>query len=451
MDKKKIIILVVALVVVIVGVLVVGLFMKNGKDEDKVESVITLDINPSMELEITKKGKVASIQSLNEESDKFIDHSLEGKPVEEVFYAIVKKAKEEHLVEDGELTIIVGMEKSDKSIEDKLREACNKNEIGSKIVIPKITEEAKREAQGYGVTPAKAAYILEVIGDNEELHFDDLKNKSSRELMEMKETGKYCDHGYVLRGDVCEKVAKEEKPTEGKTCPEGYEDVNGQCRKIGPFKDELYCEEGFTLSDGKCSGEVAQAAKASCDKGTYNAGSGKCEESTKVGEGTKKCERSEDKLLANGRCASPKMGAQFDDPEGTIVPATECCSGDTWVPDSSSPNRGWCYNMSGDRDAVVTCPSGQTVKDGACYTVTTSDAKYSCSDGTLNGSKCMVIKESKALTKHGCEEGYSLHQDRVCVSDTETKDYIVGYTCPNEARLEHESCVYYEQVEAKSR
>ena len=67
MDKKKIIILVVALVVVIVGVLIVGLFMKNGKDEDKVESVITLDINPSMELEITKKGKVASIQSLNED------------------------------------------------------------------------------------------------------------------------------------------------------------------------------------------------------------------------------------------------------------------------------------------------------------------------------------------------------------------------------------------------
>ena len=169
MDKKKIIILVVALVVVIVGVLIVGLFMKNGKDEDKVESVITLDINPSMELEITKKGKVASIQSLNEESDKFIDRSLEGKPVEEVFYAIVKKAKEEHLVEDGELTIKKKKKKSDKGIEDKLREACNKNEIGSKIVVPKITEEAKREAQGYGVTPAKAAYILEVIGDNEEL------------------------------------------------------------------------------------------------------------------------------------------------------------------------------------------------------------------------------------------------------------------------------------------
>ncbi len=435
MDKKKIIILVVALVVVIVGVLVVGLFMKNGKDEDKVESVITLDINPSMELEITKKGKVASIQSLNEESDKFIDRSLEGKPVEEVFYAIVKKAKEEHLVEDGELTIIVGMEKSDKSIEDKLREACNKNEIGSKIVVPKITEEAKREAQGYGVTPAKAAYILEVIGDNEELHFDDLKNKSSRELMEMKETGKYCDHGYVLRGDVCEKVAKEEKPTEGKTCPEGYEDVNGQCRKIGPFKDELYCEEGFTLSDGKCSGEVAQSAKASCDKGTYNAGSGKCEEATKVGEAKKACKVTgqdpEDRMMSNGKCSRGKP----------IIP--EGC------PDAIELD-GWCYNPSGDYDAIATCDAG-TYQNGACYTVTTSDAKYSCSEGTLNGSKCMVIKESKALTKHGCEEGYSLHQDRVCVSETETKDYIVGYTCPNEARLEHESCVYYEQVEAKSR
>ena len=450
MDKKKIIILVVALVVVIVGVLIVGL-MKKGKEEDKVEAVITLDINPSMELEITRKGKVARINSLNEDSDGFIDHTLEGKPVEEVFYAIVKRAKDENLVENGELTIIVGMEKGNKNVEDKLREACNKNEIGSKIVVPKITEEARKEAKAYGVTPAKAAYILDVIGDNEELHFDDLMTKSSRELVEMKETGKYCDHDYVLRGDVCERAIREEKPEEGKTCPEGYEDVNGQCRKIGPFKDELYCEEGFTLSDGKCSGEVAEAAKATCTQGTYNSASGKCEESTKVGEATKKCPSSEQKLLDNGRCASPHMGAHFDDPEGTIDPATECCCGDTWVADSSAPGRGWCYSLpNGNDDAIATCSTG-TYKDGACYSVTSTDATYSCSNGTLKGNKCMVNKETKALTKHGCEKGYTLHQDRVCISDTETKDYIVGLTCTNEARLENEHCVYYEQVEAKTR
>ena len=441
-DKKKKIILIVAIVAVIVIALILGLFVfkKNngGKKEETINAMITLDINPSFEIEI-QDGKANRINPLNEEAWELIDRKFEGEPLEDVLQEIVVNAREKGYMEDDHLSIILGMEKNDKRIEDMLRETCDKQHIPVEIIVPEITEEAKKEAEGYGVTPAKAAYILSILKENQELNFDDLKDKSVIELHEMKESGNWCDHDYTLHGNLCEKIVREEKPQEGKTCPEGYEDADGQCKKIGQFKDELYCENDLTLKDDKCSGEVAVAADPKCTNGTYNSNTGKCESLEYINAGTKACNNTgfdpADKMMSNGKCSRGKPVL----PEG--------------CPDAVEID-GWCYNSSGDYDPTVTCSSG-TYRDGSngkgCYNVTTVDAGYTCSQGTLKGNKCMVNKETKALTKHGCEEGYTLYQNKVCVSNTETKEYTVGLTCPEEARLVEERCVFYETVEAHSK
>ena len=445
MKKKGIIIgVVIAITVIVVGIL----FFLNRKDNG-INTIITLDINPSIELEI-KNGSIVRASALNNDSNDIV-RGLEGKTLEESFAVIIDNVKEMNLVEDGNITIILGMENNDKRIEESLKEACNKKQINANIIVPEITEEARSEAKAHGVTAAKAAYILDIVEDNNNIHFEDMVNKSSNELNEVKQTGKYCDAGYTLTGDFCEKLIREERAKEDKKCPDGYEDINGKCYlQVNPV-NESYCKDGLELKNGKCVGTEKVDATGSCTTGTYNSKTGKCEVLTLAGEGSKKCPKSEQKLLSNGRCASPHMGAHFDDPEGTIDPATECCCGDTWYPDSSAPGRGWCYSPAGNDDPVITCPSGQTVKDGKCYKAETSNATYSCSKGTLEGNKCIVEASKNPEYKLSCKNGLELYKYRVCIDYSNTKDYTFGYVCENDGKLVNDKCLYYEVVDAKTK
>ena len=446
MKKKGIIIIVLA--VIIIGVVGGFLFINKDKNKSKVESketFITMDINPSIEMRI-KDNKIKEANAVNEDARDLID-GLEGKSIEESFNIVVKNAKEHDYAPEGDITIILGMEENNKAIEDTLRNACEKNELKANIIVPQITETAKNEAKARGITAAKAAYIMDIVKENGNLNFEDMVDKSSSELNEMKNTRKYCDKGYTLNGDSCERVIKEEKPSEGKTCPTGYEDANGKCYKTVPVKFEPYCKDGLTLKNGKCVGTVKVNANGKCQTGTYNSKTTKCEVLTYVSGGTKTCKNQnmdpKDRMMSNGKCS----GAKWAHDDNT------CEGNDIFVSENSGPNAGWCYNPSGDYDPTITCPSGTSLTTGdkgkGCYKSTTSDPTYYCSNGTLEGNKCIVDTTKNPENKLYCDEGLTLYKDRVCLNYNESKDYIIVYTCEKDARLVNNTCKYYEQVQAK--
>ena len=450
MKNKGIIIGVIAVIIIVIG----GLLLFLSKKDSGITSTITLDINPSIELEI-KNGKIIRASALNDDANDIIS-GIEGKTLEDSFDIIIQNAKEHNFVEDGNITIILGMDNNDKKIEEYLNEACNKNALNANIIVPEITEEAKNEAKLHGLTAAKAAYILDIVSDNENLHFENMINKSSGELDEMKQTGRYCDEGYTLSGEFCEKVVREEKAKEGKTCPEGYEDINGKCYLKTDTTNEPYCKNGLELKNGKCVGTEKVSANGKCSTGTYNSSTKKCEVLTYVSEGTKSCKGEDDYLLDNGKCAYPHMGAHFDDPEGEIDPANECCCGDTWVANSSTPGRGWCYSMpNGNYDAIISCPSGSNYTTGdkgaGCYKADTSEPTFSCSSGKLDGSSCVVEASKNPEYKLSCSGSSELYKDRTCIDYSSTKDYIIGYVCEEEAKLVNGRCLYYEVTEAKTK
>ena len=454
-EKSKKPLIIVAVVLVVLGVLIlfgvaIGSHVKNdGKTkEEAISGMITLDINPTIEIEIND-GKANRVNPKGEDAWELVDRdSMEGKPLQEVFEAIIEKAKEKDFIQSGELFIILGVEDNNisKTVEEVFKAACVAKDVHVKLIVPEITEEAKHEAEGYGVTPAKAAYILELLKENEKLNFDDLRTKSAAELIEMEDTGMYCESGFTLKSGKCEKVIKEEKPEEGKTCPEGYELIKDKCYKTSEPKKEPYCKNGLTLKDNKCVGTQKTNATPKCKTGQYNSKSGKCEVSVATNDGNKKCsgqnQDPKDQMMSNGKCSRGKPAN--DD--------NTCYGNDKFIADNSGgPNAGWCYNPSGDYTPDITCPSGQTAKDGKCYKVTTSDPTYSCSSGKLEGTKCIGDVSKNPGQKNSCDSGLSLYQDRVCVDYNDSKDSVVGYICNKDARLEGEHCVYYETVDALSK
>ena len=461
MNKKKVIILVCALVIVIVGVLIASLFIKKNQENDKVDFVMTLDINPSMELEVTKKGKVSKIKALNDDANAIINKDMEGKAIEEVFYAIVKNAKEHHYIESDEIIIIVGMEKNDKTIENKLKDACKKNEINGNVIVPKITEEAKKEAQGYGITPAKAAYIMEVLEGNEDLKFDDLIKKSSRELSEMKESGLYCDHDYTLQGDRCEKAIREEKPIEGQTCPEGSYEFEGKCYEEKPIEetDKFVCREEFELKEVLCIRTHtidATPVKYGCSSGvaktkgeiglaTLESGDARivvCVNEADIIHAVSPCELNDgtEHTSAGGKCYWHRAPVIADG-----CPGKQLVNGECWD----------------DASGIYVCPGrniGQTYSssDALClknnnYTEATP-SEYSCEAGyTLDGTKCNKTEEVPAEHERVCPEGFTRIDNDRCINKEKTVEKVTGYTCEEGARLENNKCVYYEQVEPKAK
>ena len=447
--RNKIIITVLAVITVlgIGGLLIYG---NNKKSNRSLSNIITLDINPSIEMEI-KDGFVIRVKAINEDANDIIKDT-EDKFLDEALNIIIKNTKEQNIVKDDNITIILGMDNNDKKIENALKKACSDNELNSNIIVPVITEEAKSEAQARGITAAKAAYILDVVKENNNLHIEDMINKSSDELSTIKETGKYCDNGYTLVGDFCERVLREEKPIEGKTCPDDYEDIKGKCYKTSATKKEAYCKDGLTLKNGKCVGTLKTDAIGKCDNGTYNSKTKKCEVLTLVGDASMSCKEADDLLLSNGKCASHKPGAHsYGDNDEPFNEATECCCGGTFhtSPNPNNPGMGWCYNMGGDYTAKTSCPSGQTLKDNKCYTATTSEATFTCSNGTLEGNMCVGEVSKEPSYKLACDNGLTLYKDRVCIDYNNSTDYIIGYTCEKEARLINNTCKYYEQIEAK--
>ena len=370
----------------------------------------TVDINPSIEIEM-KDDKADKITVLSEDGKDLVEGHIENQILDRVFDIIVQNAKEKY-TENNVLTVVLGFENDDKNIEQSLRDACKKNKVKVNIIVPEITEEAKKEAKNNGVTPAKAAFILEILKGKDDLHFEDIKDKPIKELVEMKTTGLYCDKDYTLSNGTCEKVVKEEKPEEGKKCPEGYQQIKDKCYRIGPSTHEPYCSKGLELKEGKCVGKEVSLAVARCNSGTYNSGTKRCEVSTYVGEVVKSCRIAGDTILENGKC----------------------------------------YNeTSGEYEPTISCPSGQTLKDGTCYRTESSPASYSCSKGKLEGNQCVVETTKEPVLKVACEKGLTSFKDRACLDMKDTIEFTTGLICKENARLENQMCVYYEVIDAKGK
>lgn len=102
MNKKKMIIISIAMILLI-GSLVGCFFIVKGVFKDKenkldtnVVSMITLDINPSIKIELNKDNLVINVISLNDDGKEITDDNYLGKNLDDVVNSII-----DNLVDKG--------------------------------------------------------------------------------------------------------------------------------------------------------------------------------------------------------------------------------------------------------------------------------------------------------------------------------------------------------------
>ena len=218
--KKKIIIPIAVCLLLVIGI--IGLILYN----NRTVSTITLDINPSIEINLTRNDKVKRVVALNDDAKDIISNDLSGKTLDDTLRLITDNLIEKGYANEDELLEVIlytDGKLSNKQIEGKLSKTLKDKKIDSDIIIvEKVTKEDEELAKKYNISPAKVSYIKSITQDNENINLDSLADKAVEELKETKETGNYCDQGYTLEGGWCLKEKKRVSATSGEVCPNGH-------------------------------------------------------------------------------------------------------------------------------------------------------------------------------------------------------------------------------------
>mgnify|MGYP003571268953 CR=1 FL=1 len=441
--KKKIIISIIGCLILIIGI--IGFIILNN---NRIVSTFTLDINPSIEINLDKNDKVKSVVALNEDGKGIISKDLKGKSLDDTFDLLITNLIDGGFIEDNYVDVIVySNEKlSSEDIGEKVEFSFGKKEVHAEIiVIDKITKEDEELAKKYNVTPAKMSYIKTIIQDNKNVNLEDLANKPVNELKETKETGKYCDKGYTLEGDWCLIEKERVSAISGEVCPRGYAEHEGKCyEEIRSVESNNYiCNEGFKLIDNICVMNEVTDAFGKCSSGNYD--QGYCVEKEYIGEATEFC-RDPGRTLYEHKCLATKPAINGG-----------CIGKDMYY-------NGKCLNPYNDYYmSEWKCPDGMVIpkaegslqyEDKKCYKETkTKPTSYYCeTNAKLEGTKCVINRTEGPLKEMSCPSGtIPIDDGSRCLNLNKIATKESGLVCEGEnTRLKGKDCITYEMKEAKS-
>lgn len=440
--KKKILIS-----CIIIGVfLVIGLIFFN----NRTATTITIDINPSIIIELTKEEKVKRIKAVNEDAKDIISNNIKGKELKEAFKMIADKLKEKGYAKENDLLELLVYTEGDLS-NDKVKEIIEKTlrdkRIDSYVItIDNVTKEDKKIAKKYNISIAKAAYINAIVKDNSSLKIEDIVKESIKELNDTQTTGNYCIEGYELNGDWCYKEIKRVEAKTGEICPNNYSEYEGKCYELGKSikTDNYTCSDGFQLSEGNCILEETIDAFGKCSVGEYK--DGYCVSKEYIGDATEYCRITPgEDLLYNGRCLGRKPPINGG-----------CLNGDSLINGycyDTSPSSGYKADLICPDGSFITNPDGTLInEDRKCYkeTKTKPESYYCEGNSALNGTKCDSRIIEKAQNIYTCEEGYTIIDNDRCINYNKTTNKENGYVCDNEnEKVDGNICIIYDIKEAK--
>ena len=170
-------------------ILAVGVFAANGIISKPV-TVISLDVNPSIELKLRGSGRVAQAKALNEDAQKLLEGmELEGTDKNTAVNAIIGSMVRAGYLNSLSNSVLVTVEgKNASGIEKEIMEiiegALSKSIDGGAVVGQELAagSEAEELAQKHGISRGKAQLVLEVARLNPMLVPDELAKLSINEL-----------------------------------------------------------------------------------------------------------------------------------------------------------------------------------------------------------------------------------------------------------------------------
>lgn len=169
-----------------------------------VTSVVSLDVNPSIELRVNSREKVVSCQALNQEAQAVLEDMDGGRDLKGVKADVAVNAIVGSLVRNGYLNsissaIMISVEDRDTARAEKLQRELTStvdgvlqtSESRASVLTQTLTQDAglERQARENSISTGKAALVNRVLALNATLKFDALAKLSVEELKDLAEAG----------------------------------------------------------------------------------------------------------------------------------------------------------------------------------------------------------------------------------------------------------------------
>ena len=178
-----------------------GLFCQQA---NAVASVVSLDVNPSIELKVSKREKVLACTPLNEDAKAILADmdngaDLKGAKLDVAVNAIVGSLVRNGYLDSISSAIMISVEDKDAARAEKLQRELTSavdgvlqtSEARASVLTQTLTQDAGREQQARenNISTGKAALVNRVLALNPSLKFDALAKLSVEELKDLAEAG----------------------------------------------------------------------------------------------------------------------------------------------------------------------------------------------------------------------------------------------------------------------
>lgn len=175
------------LVLIIAGVFAV----KNlGAPSNTLAAVVSLDVNPSIELNVDKDEKIISAKGLNDDGRRVLgDMELEGSSLEVAVNAVIGSMLKNGYLDDMANSILVSVSGVNGYDADKLRSTLaddvNRQLENCSVLSQDVSNadsDTVKLADKYGITVGKAALIRQIVAADSRHSFEELAALSINEL-----------------------------------------------------------------------------------------------------------------------------------------------------------------------------------------------------------------------------------------------------------------------------
>ena len=159
----------------------------------RVDSIVEIDVNPSIELKINRQEKILSANPLNEDANVILDGmDLKGVDLDIALNALIGSMLKNGYVNELRNSVLISVENEDEAksaaLSQRLTDEVNKLLADSSIqgaVLSQTltgTEDLEQLAQTYGISPGKAAIIQLLVEQDPTLTFEDMAKLSINDL-----------------------------------------------------------------------------------------------------------------------------------------------------------------------------------------------------------------------------------------------------------------------------
>ena len=188
----------------------------------KVDSVIGIDVNPSVELSVNKRNKVLSAKALNEDAESIMqDMDLKGVDLNTAVNAVIGAMVTHGFFSDLDNAVLVTVSNDSISKASSLRFAVvndiqntlEQNQLKAVVYDQQVMEEdeVKRLAEEYNISYGKAYFLRELILQNSSLTMEDMRELAPLTMEEIAKV--ITERSYAVGG----KTGAEEETSQAHT------------------------------------------------------------------------------------------------------------------------------------------------------------------------------------------------------------------------------------------